>query len=172
MPSAPGRSFRARVLNRGEFPAPVLISENLPRRQGLPWGPGRSLRARVLNRGEIPAPVLISENLPRRAGFPSTPGRAAKRFDWTPGAGSREAAGRRERSACLTTGLPGYGQGCCLRIVVLRHQKAPKKEVQNLKVCKRKLFFGHMGRAPKWFSQVFISPPEFFCEGLAIPLVR
>ena len=69
-----------------EIPAPVLISENLPRRAGFPLTPGRRLRARVLNIGEIPAPVLISENLPRRAGFPSTPGRPAKRFDWTPAA--------------------------------------------------------------------------------------
>ena len=87
--------------------------------------------------------MLISENLPRRAGFPPTPGRAAERFDWTPGgrqpgagsweaaAGIEPAAGRQERSACLTTGLPGYGQGCWLRVVVLQHQKVPKKEVPN-----------------------------------------
>ena len=30
-----------------------------------------------------------------------------------------------ERSACLTTGLPGYGQGCCLRAVRLQHNSCP-----------------------------------------------
>ena len=156
LPATPGRSFRARVLNIRKIPAPVLISENLPRRAGFPLTPGRRLRARVLNIGEIPAPVLISENLPRRAGFPPTPGRAAKRFDWTPGgrelgagswgpaAGIEPAAGRQARSACLTTGLPGYGQGCCLRVVVLQHPKCTKKTPQNPKVWKETLIFRHM----------------------------
>ena len=102
--------------------------------------------------------MLISDNLPRRRGLPPTPGRAAKRFDWTPGgrgweaeawelgAGSWElAAGRQKRSACLTTGLPGYGQGCSPRIVRLEHQKLAKKCILLREVFARALIFGAEG---------------------------
>ena len=62
--STPGRSLPRRVLTVGEIRASIVISENLPRRQGLPPTPGWSLRTRVLNRGEIRASIVISENLP------------------------------------------------------------------------------------------------------------
>ena len=71
---------------------------------------------------------------------------------WEVGGGSRAArtgwesnrGGRQERSVCLSTGLAGYGQGCCLRIVELQHQKGAKKGVQILEVCKEVLIFGYV----------------------------
>ena len=65
--STPGRTS---VFTGGRFPASIVISENLPRRQGLPPTPRR---ARVLTRG-----------LEAEAGEPGA-------GSWEPGAGSREA---------------------------------------------------------------------------------
>ena len=48
------------------------------------------------------------------------------------------------------------------RIVVLQHQKPPKKEVPNWEVCKKKNV-GYRRGAFKWFSQVFMRLPEVFC---------
>ena len=39
-----GRRLRAQVLNIGEIPATIVISENLPRRAGLPATPGRAAK--------------------------------------------------------------------------------------------------------------------------------
>ena len=66
------------------------------------------------------------------------------------GGGSRAArtgwesnrGGRQERSVCLSTGLAGYGQGCCPRIVELQHQKSAKKDPKIWKFARK---FGFLG---------------------------
>ena len=85
---------QARVLTVGVFPAPVLISDNLPRHPCLLPAPRRSSHAQVLTVGVFPAPVLTSDNLPRRPGLPPSPGQAFWLDPWRPGAG-RPAAGLR-----------------------------------------------------------------------------
>ena len=62
------------------------------------------------------------------------------------GAGRQELGGRRqERSACLTTGLPGYGQGCSLRIVRFEHKSCSPKSAILGEVFARVLIFGARG---------------------------
>ena len=101
-------------------------------------GPGKGFECR-----RIWASIVISENLPRHMGLSADAGQG-KGLEWTPGGG--EPGGRRqERSACLTTGLPGYGQGCCLRVVMLQHQKVFKKESHLTEVFARVLTFGPRG---------------------------
>ena len=114
---------------QGTISASMVISENLPRRAGLAAdaGPGKGFEWRG-----IPANIVISENLPRRTGLSADAGPRSS-FECTPGGRGWEAeAGelgtrRQERSACLTTGLPGYGQGCSPRIVRFEHKSCPKK---------------------------------------------
>ena len=79
------------------------------------------------------------------------------------GAGSQPAAGRQERSACLTTGLPGYGQGCCLRVVVLQRQKYVKKGLQILEVCLMVLVRGARECFFEWLWGVLAGVAELFC---------
>ena len=148
LPPTPGRLS---VLTGGKIWSHIVISENPLRRQSLPPTPGR---LRVLTVGVFPAPLLISDNPLRRQGLPPTPGRLrvltggleaegwsrAARTGWESNRG-----GRQERSVCLSTGLAGYGQGCCPRIVELQHQKGTKKGVRNLEVWKEVLIFGYMG---------------------------
>ena len=113
---------------------------------------------------------MISENLPRRTGLSANAGPGTG-LEWTPGGG--ELGGRRqERSACLTAGLPGYSQGCCLRVVVLQH-----KELSKIR--------SHLGRSFRegfdfWcqgiiFWRVLVGSrrsPAYFKQGLAPPVVR
>ena len=98
-----------------------MISENLPRRTGLATnaGPGKGFEWRG-----IWASIVISENLPRRTGLSADAGPGTG-FEWTQAEAGRQRPGSwepgargQEKSACLTTGLPGYGQGCSPRIVV------------------------------------------------------
>ena len=110
---------------------------------------------------------------PAARGFPPTPGWARV---WSgpleAEAGSRELGGRRqERSACLTTGLPGYGQACCLRVVVLQHQKVSKKGPNLNAVFARVFIFDARGWIFEGFQQVLRSP-ACFLQGLAPPVVR
>ena len=123
-----------------------MISENLPRRSGLAANAG----AKVFEWRGIWASIVISENLPRRTGLSADAGPGTG-FEWTPGgrgweAEAGELGGRRqERSACLTTGLPGYGQGCSPRIVLLQHQNLFKKGPILREVFVRVLIFGDRG---------------------------
>ena len=102
---------------------------------------------------------MISENLPRGTGLSANAG-PGKDSEWTPGgrgrrAGSQELGGRRqERSACLTTGLSGYGQGCSPRIVRLQHKSCPKKGALLHEVFARVLIFGARGRFFEGFWEV------------------
>ena len=127
--------------------ANIVISDNLPRRMGLAAnaGPGKVFEWRGIR-----ASIVISENLPRRTGLSANAGPGTG-FEWTPGgrgweAEAGELGGRRqERSACLTTGLPGYGQGCSPRIVRLEHQKVSKKARNNCAIFARVLIFAPRG---------------------------
>ena len=93
------------------------------------------------------------KTFPANKGFPPMPSRLSVltgRLEAE--AGSWElGAGRQERSACLTTTsrLLGYGQGCCLRIVVLQHQnvvqKLSKTGVHFQEVCGMVLVFWYRG---------------------------
>ena len=86
--STPGRSPRTRVLTGGEIPAPVLISDNLPRRPCFPPPPGQPAKR-----------------------FDWTPGGRG----WELGAGSRQLAGEirmfNHWAAGLRSGLLPEGCG-------------------------------------------------------------
>ena len=87
---------------------------------------------------------MISENLPRRQGLPPTPGRLSADLEAEArelGAGSWEA----EETRMLNHWATGLRSGLLPGIVELQHQKSPKKEVNNLKVCKEVLIFGYVG---------------------------
>ena len=84
---------------------------------------------------------------------------------WRQRPGSWEPGGRQERSACLTTGLPGYGQGCCLRVVVLQHQKVSKKEPNLNAVFARVFIFDARGWIFEGFQQVLAGLPHVFYRG-------
>ena len=149
-----------------------MISENLPRRTGLAANaaPGKGFEWRG-----IWASIVISENLPRRTGLSANAGLGTG-LEWTPGGRgwdpSRELGGRRqERSACLTTGLPGYGQGCCLRVVVLQHQKVTKKGPNLKAVFARVLFLMPGDGFLKGFSR-FSQVSRMFFTGVSPPRVR
>ena len=77
-------------------------------------------------------------------------------------AGSQPAAGRQARSACLTTGLPGYGQGCWLRVVMLQHQKCAKKGLQILEVCLMVLVRGARELVFEWLWEILAGVAEVF----------
>ena len=125
-----------------------MISENLPRRTGLSAdaGPGKGFEWRG-----IWASIVISENPPRRTGLSVDAGPGTG-FEWTPGgrgweAEAGELGGRRqERSACVTTGLPGYGQGCSPRLWCCNTKVAPKKVSFFGEVFARVLIFGARGQ--------------------------
>ena len=124
----------------GPARASIVISENLPRRTGL----AANAVAKGFEWRGIWASIVISENLPRRTGLSANAGPGSN-YEWTPGgrgweaeagelggrgrgAGRQELGGRQERSACLTTGLPGYGQGCSPRLWCCNTISWPKKE--------------------------------------------
>ena len=114
--------------------------------------------------------MVISENLPRRTGLPADAG-LGKGFEWTPG-GRGQGAGRQERSACFTTGLSGYGQGCCLRVVVLQHQKLGQKRTKLERSFREGFDFWCQGKV---FWRVLVGSrrsPACFLQGLAPPVVR
>ena len=111
--------------------------------------------------------MLISENLPRRAGFPPTPGRLAKRFDWTPGAGSwePEAAGSREASEIrvLNHWAAGLRSGLLPEGCVATPEMCPKSDPTNWRfalwfwcVLPGNAFF-------EWFGEVLAGVAELFC---------
>ena len=63
-------------------------------------------------------------------------------------------AGRQERSACLTTGLPGYGQGCSPRIVRLKLQRKSKKGPISSEVFAGALILGARGMFWEGFGRL------------------
>ena len=93
---------------------------------------------------------MIFENFPRRTGLSADAGPGIG-FEWTPGgrgweAEAGELGGRRqERSACLTTGLSGYGQGCSPRLWCWNTRSCPKKETVLGEVFARVLIFDARG---------------------------
>ena len=122
----------------------------------------------------ICASIVISGNLPCRTGLSTNAG-PGKDSEWTPGgrgweAEAGELGGRRqERSACLTTGLPGYGQGCCLRVVVLQHQKLFKKRCHFERSFREGFDFGCQGAV---FLRVLVGSrrcPASFFTGVSRP---
>ena len=116
---------------------------------------------------------MISENLPRRTGLSANAGPGTG-FEWTPeGRGWEAEAGelggrRQERSACLTTGLPGYGQGCSPRIVRLEHQKVSKKGTNSRAVFARVLIFGARDDFLEGFRR-FSEVSRIFFTGVSPP---
>ena len=113
---------------------------------------------------------MISKKLPRRTGLSADAG-PGKGFEWTPGGRGREAearelgAGRQERSACLTTGLPGYSQGCSPRNVRLEQQKLSKKLIKLLRSVREDFIFCARGLIFEGFKQVIGGHPCGFYEG-------
>ena len=75
------------------------------------------------------------------------------------------SSGRQERSACLTTGLPGYGQACCLRVVLLQHQKVSKKGPNLNAVFARVFIFDARVWMFEGFQQVLAGLPHVFYRG-------
>ena len=64
---------------------------------------------------------------------------------------------------CLTTWLPGYGQDCCPRFVVLQRQKCVKKGLQILEICLMVLVRGARECFFEWLWEVLPGVAEVFC---------
>ena len=83
------------------------------------------------------------------------------------GAGRQELGGRRqERSACLTTGLPGYGQGCSPRLWCCNTRSWPPKKTVLGEVFARVLIFGPRGFFLEGFGR-FLEVSRMFCTGVS-----
>ena len=101
----------------------------------------------------------------RRTGLSANAGPGTG-LEWTPG------RRRQERSACLTTGLPGYGQSCSPRIVLLQRQKLAQKRTNFGRSVREGFDFWSQGMI---FWRVLVGArrsPASFLQGLAHSMVR